>query len=75
MTTGNETNEGQTRGAPNSHTGTLSYLACDTSDLVLLYQSTTRDHYPAGREFATARGPEHLQSSQPKVLRLSKLWS
>ena len=27
--------------------GTLSYLACDTRDLVFLYQNTPRDHYPA----------------------------
>ena len=71
-----ERNEQRTyTGAPNSHTGTLSYLACDIRDLVLLYQNTPRDHYPAAWEFATARGPEHLQSSLPKVLRLSKLRS
>ena len=32
--------------APISHTGNLSYLAYDTTDLVLLYQNTPRDHYP-----------------------------
>ena len=35
-----ERNERRTdTGAPISHTGTLSYLACDTRDLVLLYQT------------------------------------
>ena len=29
------------------HRGTLNYLACDTRDLVLPYQNTIRDHYPA----------------------------
>ena len=43
-----EQNERRTdTGAPISHTGTLSYLACDTRDIVLLYQNTPRDHYPA----------------------------
>ena len=43
-----ERNERRTdTGAPISHTGTLSYLACDTGDLVLLYQNTPRDNYPA----------------------------
>ena len=39
------------------------------------FQNTQRDHYSAAWELATARVPEHLQSSLPKVLRLSKLWS
>ena len=38
-------------------------------------QNTQRDHYPAAWEFTTTLGPEHLQSSLPKVLRLSKLRS
>ena len=43
-----EQNEQRTdKGAPISHTGTLSYLVCDTRDLVLQYQNTPRDHYPA----------------------------
>ena len=62
-------------GAPISHTGTLSYLACEMRDLILLYQNKPRYHYPAAWEFATARGTEHLQSSLPKVLSLSILRS
>ena len=34
-------------GAPTTHTGTPSYHACGTRYLVLLYQNTPRDHYPA----------------------------
>ena len=43
-----ERNERRTyTGAPITHKGTLSYLAYDARDLVLLYQNTPRYHYPA----------------------------
>ena len=52
MTTGNEMNEGQTRGGTNSHTD-LSYLACDTRDLVLL--RTPRETITQQRENSLLR--------------------
>ena len=48
MTTGNETNTGQTWGAP-------IYSQWDR----VLFRTAWRNYYPAALEFATAREPKH----------------
>ena len=70
MTTGNETNAGQTWGAP-IHIWVFSYLPCDRRDRVL-FRTARRNYYPAAWEFATAREPKHLNLPFRKFLRLSK---
>ena len=57
MTTGNETNAGQRRGAP-IHIWVFSYLPCDRRDR-LLFRTARRNYYTAAWEFATAREPKH----------------
>ena len=61
MTTGNETNAGQTWGAP-IHIWVFSYLPCDRRDRVL-FRTARRNYYPAAWEFATAR--EHTLLNLP----------
>ena len=70
MTTGNETNAGQTWGAP-IHIWVFSYLPCDRRDRIL-FRTARRNYYPAAWEFATAREPKHYNIPFRKFLRLSK---
>ena len=70
MTTGNETNEGQTWGAP-IQIWVFSYLTCDRRDRVL-FRTARRNYDPAAWEFATVREPKHLNLPLRKFLRLSK---
>ena len=70
MTSGNETNAGQTWGAP-IHIMVFSYLPCDRRDRVL-FRTSRRNYYPAAWEFATAREPKHLNLPFRNFLRLSK---
>ena len=70
MTPGNETNAGQTWGAP-IHIWVFSYLPCDRRDRVL-FRTDRSNYYTAAWEFATAREPKHLNLPFRKFLRLSK---
>ena len=70
MTTGNETNAGQTWGAP-IHIWVSSHLPCERRDRIL-FRTARRNYYPAAWEFATAREPKHYNLPFRKFLRLSK---
>ena len=70
MTTGNETNAGETWAAP-IRIWVFSYLLCDSRERVL-FRIARRNYYPAAWEFATAREPTHYNLPFRKFLRLSK---
>ena len=70
MPTGNETNAGQTWGAP-IHIWVFSYLPCDRRDRVI-FITARRNYYPAVWEFATAREPKHYNLPFRNFLRISK---